>query len=221
MIIQNLGACRTYDNLLRKTWIWPYFVPPRRPSGRENSTTIRLKRPQNLTQISFSRFHSLSPTDSGILFLTRHTGCCSPRAYSSSPNGIPTNNCRAPRRDSMMKNHGMKSGSRPTCTWYQIIWMLPGRRNLSCILFANGWILINPVRCQGWRLLYSGSSCYQPWQGSWIICRRTLPNRAFVQILHFRDFKILTYYIYATVLKSLTPKAFGIDQNPWFCKALL
>jgi len=23
------------------------------------------------------------------------------------------------------------------------------------------------------------------------------------------------------VLKSLTPKAFGIEQNPWFCKALL
>ena len=114
--IDSLGACRTYDNLLRKTWIWPYFVPPRKPSGRENSTTIRLKRPQNLTQISFSRFHSLSPTDSWILFLTRHTGCCSPRAYSSSPNGIPTNNCRAPRRNSMMKNHGMKSGSRPTCT---------------------------------------------------------------------------------------------------------
>jgi len=51
--IDSLGACRTYDNLLRKTWIWPYFVPPRKPSGRENSTTIRLKRPQNLTQISF------------------------------------------------------------------------------------------------------------------------------------------------------------------------
>jgi len=50
--------------------------------------------------------------------------------------------------------------------------------------------------------------------------KRTLQNRAFVQILHFRDFKILTYYIYAAVLKSLTPKVFGIEQNPWFCKAL-
>ena len=41
--------------------------------------------------------------------------------------------------------------------------------------------------------------------------KRTLQNRAFVQILpeSFRE-----------VLKSLTPKAFGIDQNPWFCKAL-
>ena len=41
--------------------------------------------------------------------------------------------------------------------------------------------------------------------------KRTLQNRAFVQILpeSFRE-----------VLKSLTPKAFGIEQNPWFCKAL-
>ena len=42
-----LGACRTYDNLLRKTWIWPdfelFFV---------NRSTIRLKRPQNLSQTS-------------------------------------------------------------------------------------------------------------------------------------------------------------------------
>jgi len=38
-----------------------------------------------------------------------------------------------------------------------------------------------------------------------------LQNRAFVQILpeNFRE-----------VLKSLTPKAFGIDQNPWFFKVL-
>ena len=41
---------------------------------------------------------------------------------------------------------------------------------------------------------------------------RTLQNYAFVQILpeNFRE-----------VLKSLTPKAFRIDQNPWFCQALL
>ena len=41
--------------------------------------------------------------------------------------------------------------------------------------------------------------------------KRTLQNRAFVQILpeSFRE-----------VLKSLTPKAFGIEHNPWFFKAL-
>jgi len=36
-----------------------------------------------------------------------------------------------------------------------------------------------------------------------LISWRTLQNRAFVQILHFRNFKILTYYLYAAVLKSL------------------
>jgi len=41
--------------------------------------------------------------------------------------------------------------------------------------------------------------------------KRTLQNCAFVQTLP---------EIFREVLKSLTPKAFGIDQNHWFCKAL-
>ena len=57
----KLGACRTYDNLLRKSWIWSDFVPK---AFGKIGPLFASKDPEICLKPVFSHYNSLSPTDS-------------------------------------------------------------------------------------------------------------------------------------------------------------